>query len=168
VANIPSTPADGARRVIWTAALANPGAPTLAELNSASNVDVSCYLTGDGWTPGLDEQTISDSRFCDRETYSRPGRSSRSLSITYVTNPGDEDFDEAASTLVDRAKGFFVYRAGPDFDEAWAVGDLVDVWPVQMGAQSDVVDGENAVLKITQAALPTGPVERRAAVVAGT
>lgn len=167
MANIPSTPADGARRLIFTSALANPAAPTLAELNSGSNVDISCYLTSDGWNPGLEEATITDGRFCDTETYARPGRTSRSLSITYITNPDDDEFDEAAETLVRGVRGFFVLRTGPDFDAAWAATtQKVDVWPVQMGEQSDVVDGENAVLKITQGAFPTGPVLRRVTVAA--
>lgn len=164
MADIPSTPADGAVKVVWVPTIANPDAPTVAEVTAGSAKDLSCYITSDGWNTGLNEQTISDDRLCDTQTYERPGRSARSLGIKYVENPGSTPNNVAYATLVPRAVGYFVVRRGPAYDTALAVADKVQVWPVQMGAYDWQAPEANSVLKVAQKAFVTAKVRDSVAI----
>lgn len=162
---IPSTNADGNVKVLWVPAISNPAAPTVAELTAVGVKDLSCYLTSDGWTPGLDEATISDDRLCDTQTYEKPGRSSRSLALKYIENPTDPTNDVAFVTLVPGSTGNFVIRKGLPYTTAIAAAQKVDVWPVQLGQQDSQPPEANSVLKAAQKAFVTGPVLSRQTVV---
>lgn len=166
MADIPSTPADGAVKVVWVPTIANPDAPTVAEVTAVSAVDLSCYLTSDGWTTGSDEQTVSDDRLCDTQNYERPGSSSRTLSLKYVENPGSTTDNKAYTTLTPRTTGFFVVRRGPIYSTALAAGDKVQVWPVQMGIYDWQPPERNSVLRVQQKAFVTGKVRDGVAIVA--
>lgn len=166
MADIPSTPADGNVKVAFVPAIANTSAPTVAELTGASAIDLSCYLSADGFTPGLDEAVISDDRLCDTETFEQPGRSSRTLQVTYIDNSNTDDDNEAYETLVPGSTGYIVVRRGKAYDGAFAATDKVDVWPVKAGKYSDLPPEANSVLKVTQKLFVTGRVQDRVAVAA--
>lgn len=159
MADIPSTPADGNTRVLWVDTLANPDAPTAVEIESGE--DFSCYLTSDGWAPGLDEQTISDERLCSVQTFERLGRYSRSLTVKYVENPGDAPNNLAFTTLVPRGEGFFVVRRGKAFDLPIVAADKVDVWPVQMGQYNPLPPEANSIFKVEQRTAVTAVVRQQ-------
>lgn len=148
--DIPSTPADGNVKVVWVPALADPENPTTAEVTGVSVVDLSCYLTGDGWNPGLDEQTITDDRLCARETFEKPGRAGRTLTVRYIINPGDPTNNKAQETLVPGTDGYFIVRPGTDHEPDLASGDKVRVWPVTAGQQNELPPEANSVLKAEQ------------------
>jgi hypothetical protein len=163
--------ADGNAKVSWVPAIADPAAPTLAELNAASAVELSCYLTG--FTPGTDESTITDDRLCAPQVFQRPGSHTDSMSWTYVyqpqakgTTPAVTD-NEAQDTLVNHAAGYIVFRWGKDAMTAFASGDVVDVYPAEAGVQRKQAPERNATLKIEQTMYVTGPVQRDVLVVAG-
>jgi hypothetical protein len=158
MADIPSTPADGNVKVMWVTTIANTSAPTTAELNAASSKDLSCYLTGDGFTPALDEQVISDSRLCETETFEQPGRSSRTLTLTYINNINTALANDAYSTLIPGTAGYIVRREGKAYDGAFAAADKVEVWPVKAGKRSNLPPEANSVLRVTQKMFVTGRV----------
>ncbi len=162
--NIPSTPADGNVKVAWVPAIANTAAPTVAEVTAVGALDVSCYLTADGWVPGMDETTISDERLCTQATFERPGRYQRTLSSRYVENPGDATYNKAYEKFVPYTNGFFVVRRGPAYDVAFDEDDLVQVWPVQVGQRSPLPPEANSVLKVEQKMHVTGEVEMDAVI----
>lgn len=164
MAELPSTPADGNVKVVWVPTIADATAPTSTELNAAGAVDISCYLTGDGFTPGLDESEITDDRLCDTETFQQPGRATHSLSVTYIDNSNTADDNEAYETLTPAASGYIVVRRGKGYAAAFASTDKVDVWPVKCGQQSDLPPEANSVLKVTQRLFVTGPVRNRTTV----
>lgn len=166
MADVPSTPADGAVKVVWVPTIANPDAPTVAEVTGVSTVDLSCYLTSDGWTTSMDEQTVSDDRLCSTEDFSRPGSSSRSLTVKYVENPTSSTDNKAYTTLTPRVNGYFVVRRGPLFSVALAAADKVQVWPVQMGNYYWQSPERNSVLRCQQKAFVTAKVRDNVAVVA--
>jgi hypothetical protein len=163
--DIPSTPADGNVKVMWVTAITNTSAPTALELNAASSKDLSCHLTADGFTPGLDEQTITDTRLCETETFEQPGRTSRTLALQYIDNSNTALDNTAFSTLVPGTAGFLAVRRGKPYDTAFAAADKVDVWPVKAGKYSDLPPEANSVLKVAQKMFVTGRVIQRAAVV---
>lgn len=82
-----SVPTDGFLGVLWVPSLANPLAPTVAEVNALSRVDISCYLTGGGYANATEEATINDPRLCSRQDFEQPGKIKHSLSLMYVHNP---------------------------------------------------------------------------------
>lgn len=165
--DIPSTPADGNVKVAWVPTIADPSAPTVTELTATGVVDLSCYLTADGWTPALDEQTISDDRLCSTATFEQPGRSSRTLDIMYIdnTNNGTQPND-ATETLIPGTAGYLVRRGGVPYDQVFASGDVVDVWPVTAGKYAPQPPEANSVLRRAQKMFVTGQVRMDASVAA--
>lgn len=167
MAELPSTPADGNVKVAWVPAIADTSAPTVTELTAAGVVDLSCYLTADGYTPASEQATISDDRLCDTATYEQPGRESNTLDVIYIDNSNTTDPNAAYETLVPGTTGYIVVRRGKAFDAAFAANDQVSVTPVKCGVQVDLPPEANSVLRCGQKLFVTGPVVRRAAVVAG-
>lgn len=164
-----SVPADGRLKVVYVPALATPAAPKLTEVNAAGALDVSCYLTQDGWSTGTEQASVTDDRLCSDQSYERPGRLSESLSLMYVYDPQDTAVggdNQAYLKFLQDSEGYFVARYGKRFEEAFAVGDIVSVRPVQFGVQIEAPPEANSVLKISQKAFITGQVLRRVAMVA--
>lgn len=166
MADIPSTTADGNVKVVFVPAIANTAAPTAAEVTAVGAVELSCYLTADGWTPGLDEQVVTDDRLCSTQTFEQPGRNSRTLAIRYVENPTSATDNDAFDTLVPGTAGFLVERRGEAYSGALAAADVVNVWPVKAGQYSPEPPEANSVLKVSQKMFVTGTVQIGVAVTA--
>lgn len=162
MSDIPSTPADGNMTVLVVPAIADPAAPTIAELTGDAVIDISCYLTGDGWSPSQEQATISDSRLCSRETYARPGQKSSSLELTYIDNTNSvyKEDNLAAETLVEGSDHNLVVRRGVPYEEPMASGQLVRVWPVTAGMQRDVPIEANSVIRTVQSMFVRSAVTR--------
>jgi len=166
--DVPSTPADGNVATWLVPTIANPGAPSLAT-DLASKVDVSCYLTPDGFALTVDQATISDERLCSTETFGQPGRKTYSLALTGIdnTNSANETTDnDLVDELVEGTEMFLVRRRGVPFDQALAVGDKVTVIPFKPGVKQDVPMEANSVLRSTWTSFITGSVQVEVAVVA--
>lgn len=152
MAEIPSTPADGNFKVVWAPAIADTKAPKLDELNAAGVLDISCYLTGDGWNPTNEQATISDQRLCTRQEYGRPGRKTPGLSITVIDNTNSDnatDSNEAVETISEGARGYFVERIGVAYEEPFAAGQKVRVIPAEAGAKQLLAPEANSVTRST-------------------
>lgn len=165
----PSLPSDGNLKVVWVPAIADPAAPSAAVLNAATSIDLSCYLTADGFTTGGDEEGITDDRLCSRQTFERPGRFSDTLELMYVYLPqsaANATDNKAFDTLKHLTNGFIVTRWGKDYASAFIATDKVDVIPVQMGRQMKAAPEANSVLKVAQRTFVTGVVRKDVAVVA--
>lgn len=157
-----SVPADGNLMALWVPALADPASPTDAETDGASVVDISCYLTGDGFQPGGDEQNVPDPRLCTRQDFERPGRFTDTLELRYIFRPQEptSPTNKAYATLHKGTEGFVVARWGLPYETATAVGQIVDVYPVQCGVQRKQQPEANSVMRIFQKMFVTGPVVR--------
>lgn len=157
-----SVQADGAVRIVWLPTLADPGNPTLAELNAATTVDLSCYLTPTGFASTTEEASIDDSRFCSRETFETPGRETNGLELTYVYDPQNKvpAENKAYTTLKRNTRGFAVARWGVDFEKPWAADDVVDVYPTTSGAQRKQTPEANSTLKVAQKMFVRSTVRR--------
>lgn len=145
-----STPADGNLRVYFVQTLAIPRFPQLVELNAGTSKDVSCYITAEGFQTTLEEGVITDNRLCSRATFERPGRWGKTMTLSYVYNLADPTNNVMYLALPYLTTGFMVVRWGVPFDDAWADGDIVDVYPIQAGKQMKNPPAENAVLTVTQ------------------
>jgi hypothetical protein len=170
MADIPSTPSDGNVATWLVPAIANTEAPTVAELTGAGVVDISCYLTPDGFALTVDQATITDERLCSTETYGKPGRKTYGLTLTGIdnTNSPDEDTaNELVDTLVEGAGQYLVRRRGIAFDTPAAAGQKVTVIPFQPGVKQDVAPEANSVIRSTWTSFVTGSVQPEVEVVAG-
>lgn len=146
---IPSTPADGNIKIVWVPALADPSAPTVEELTAESALDISCYLTGDGWNPTKEQATIPDPRVCSRQEFGKPGRKTPGLSITVIDNTNTEDPNAAVETLKENARGYFVERRGIAFEDEFAAGQVVSVFPAVSGEKQPLAPEANSVIRST-------------------
>lgn len=151
----------------FVTAIGNPAAPKLTEINAVSSVDLSCYLTGDGLNTDTSENTTEDPRLCSKQVFEARGDFTDTLEITYVFNPTSPDDDEARIALPPGTVGFVALRWAVDSEDPFATTDLVDIYPVEAGAQRKNTPARNGVHKITQKLFVTGTVQRDVAVVAG-
>lgn len=149
---LPSTPADGNSLVLILPAVADLKAPTVAEVTAAGAVDISCYLTSDGFNPSLDEQVVSDERLCDKETREAPGRKQRGLEVTYIDNTNNPvaDINAAKETLLESSDHVILYRRGLPYEDAVAAGQTVSLYRIKAGAYNDLPGEANSVFKTTQ------------------
>lgn len=162
-----SIPADGNLRAAWVPAIADTANPTTTELNAAGAVDLSCYLTGDGYSPSTDEQVITDDRICSRQTYEQPGRYQDQLEVKYVYRAQEplSATNKAFTTLKRGTAGYIVTRWGTAYETAWAAGQIVDVMPAKAGVQMKNPPEANSILNVSQKIFITGEQKRDVAVV---
>jgi hypothetical protein len=163
-----SIPADGSLKVLLVPTLATPAEPTLAELTAPTVVDLSCYITADGWAPATDEQVSTDDRLCSRQSFERRGRFTDSLQVTYVyqgQEPAAVD-NKAQATLRAGELAFIVARWGLDYELDIELGDIVDVYPIEAGVQQKQPPEANGRLKIMQKLFIRSSTQRDVVVVA--
>jgi hypothetical protein len=160
----PGVKAEGNATIVFVEALANPKAVTVAEV--AAGFDVSYFLKGGQFQPGGDQAKGDDRRVGSKATYEKLGRDKPSIAdIMYVIDPQAPAADpnnEAYETFKQGVTGFFILRWGIDVEEPFAAAQVVDVWPVEFGAQRKTPppeDDEFAVLTATQTVAVTGPVQ---------
>lgn len=154
---IPSTPADGNVKVV-VATVAAGTAPTLTELESA--IDISCYLTADGFAYAMEQATISDERLCSTETFNLPGRKSHTLTLTGIDNTNSDletEYNEFVDSLPEGASRVIVYRSGLPFDEPFAAAQKVRQIPITAGAKSELPPEANSVLRSMINTFVSGP-----------
>lgn len=156
---IPSTPADGNVKVAVATVTAG-ATPTLTELASA--VDISCYLTADGFAFGQEQATITDERLCSTETFNLPGRKSYTLTLTGIDNTNSDleaEYNEFVETLTEGASRVIVHRSGLPYDEPFAADQKVRMIPVRVGAKTEMAPEANSVLRATVNTFVSGPSE---------
>lgn len=160
MADVPSTPADGNVKVVLATALADPNAPTIAELDAA--VDISCYLTPDGFAFAQEQAVITDDRLCSTQTFNKGGRKSYTLTLTGIDNTNSDneaEFNQFVDTLVEGSSLTVVARYGVPYEEAYAAAQTVRVIPIDVGAKTEMAPEANSVLRATVNTFVSGPSE---------
>lgn len=153
MAELPSTPADGHVLTLLVPEVADINAITVTEATAAGVVDISCYLTSDGFNPTLEEQVITDERLCSTETFEQRGRSMRTLSLTYVDNtnaPNEVTDNQAKETLVPGSKHVLLVRRGKPYEDVLAADQTYSAYPITAGEYNELTPEANSVLKISQ------------------
>lgn len=141
---------DGNHLLLWVPTLADPAEPTVPELTDPAVLDVTCYLTDNGWAPSMSEERVPDNRICTTQNYSKPGRVGFAPTIVFVSNPEEPTDDEARTTLEPLTEGYFVWRPLVPYEQAVAAGDLVNVYPVELGEQEFTDPTMNTTGTMTQ------------------
>lgn len=139
--------AEGNVAVWFVSGALTVAAPTVAQITAGTQL--AGYIKGGSFTPTAEQSTGDDRRLASRETYQVLGRVTRGFDdVQYVYNPqelgtpGHEDND-AYEALVEGATGHIVIRWGLDADTALAADDVVDIIPIECGAQRKVGPAEN-------------------------
>lgn len=153
-------------KVAILTAIVDMSAPKLTELNAGTTVDISCYLTGDGWNPNVTENTITDERLCTEQIFEEPGDYTESLEATFIYDNVTAADDKARLALTPYTLKFAVVRIGKKAALAWAIGDLVDVYSFKGGQQRKNAGGRNTKFNMTQRMFLNQITQRDVALVA--
>ena len=130
---------------LWVVpAIANPSAPSLAEVTGVGSLNISCMLMGDSWAPTMEQNKgEAPRRLCSKTVVDRFGNVKYTLPDLNVTvDPQAESGDDgvkAYETLTPGLKPYILERLGIDAEEvAWAVGQWVIPWAVELGERGPI------------------------------
>lgn len=164
----------GNETVIFVTTLADPAAPTVAELTSATlAANISCYLSG--FSPTGSQDSAEDNRLCSEQTFEDPGDVAVTIdNIEYVYEPQasvPSTTNQAYELMKNGITGYLVDRRGLNARTvAVAADQLVDVYQVRLGEQFRMpIDPgqQGGKFRITQKPFVTGPYLYDVAIVAG-
>jgi hypothetical protein len=158
---------NGTTKVQVVQAIADMAAPKVTEVNAVTSVDISCYITGDGWNEQISENSITDERLCSPQVFEEPGDFTETLELTYVYSNLDEDNDEARIALTPGTVGYIVSRTGKAASAAFATADIVDVFYFKAGKQRKNQGGRNAKHTMTQKLFLRSVTQHDVSIVAG-
>ena len=156
IIDLPGIDARGKGTVIYVPAIANLHAPKVSELTDAVAVNLSSILYTFNVTG--EQSTVDRTKYCSTSIGQSLG------AAKYKVDPMIYDYDpqniEAADTygyyskLTPLSVGYLVDRRGLLCNVAPAAGQLIDIYPVQLGVQSRVAidpTSEGEKLRISQA-----------------
>lgn len=127
---------DGMTKVTFVKTIADISGPTTAELTANDAIDLSDYLTKDGWQPQVNNNSVDAGKLSETFDANVPGTWGGSIEITCLRN-NEAGEDLAWSTLKYGLTGYAVVRFGQPEAEDYEDGDRVEVWPV-IAAQSQM------------------------------
>lgn len=135
---------DGKTRVAWASTIANIAAPTVAELNAAS--DFTPRITPDGLKLDPSTADVDTSSLASTFDTKEVGRIGFETEITFKRgSTGGEDLP--FTTLRYGVHGYLVIRRGVDYATAWTIGQKVEVYPIACGEPANISPAANEVLK---------------------
>lgn len=147
----------------FVTAVANIQTPVLTELNAVGGFNLSCSVFGDqeGIT-GTTEKVSLPRLLCEKSTYQVNGETTfefADLMISFQPQAASgSDGKKAWETLTDGITGFLWHRQDVAASADLAVGQFVDVIPVQLGTKipGKTSTGSDGVFAFTQPASITG------------
>ncbi|MGB4136420.1 MAG: hypothetical protein WA971_07645 [Microbacterium sp.] len=159
---------DGKGVVLWVPAIADPSAPTAAELSAGTVVPLTYGLYGpSGYAlePTIEER--NSERYTLDQVLTAEGRKKFKLTLLYVYNR--ETPTEAEGVLgVPGVPGFVVHALGYDNGHVFEAGDKInDVVPVRTASSVDVPATANTDAHKRTVPSITGKVEQEVTVAAG-
>jgi hypothetical protein len=133
---------DGMVRVAFVDTIAALGSPKLSELNAG--VPLGCRLTPDGLTTSADTAEVDTSKLCSTSNSAVVGRRTFTVGVKYVR--GDDDEAVAVEeALVYGARGYLVVRRDMLSSVDFAIGQKVEVYPVQVRQPNPDAPAANAL-----------------------
>lgn len=154
----------GNETVIFVTTLADPEAPTVTELTSATAAaNISCFLSG--FSPTGAQESAEDVRLCSEQIFEDPGDVSVSIdNIEYVYYPqavAADPNNKPYELMKNGVTGYLIDRRGLNArTSALAAAQIVDVYQVRLGEQFRLpVDPsqQGGKFRITQKPFVTGP-----------
>ena len=155
VIDLPGLDARGKGTVLFVPAIAAITAPKVTELTAATALNMSCILYEFEVT--LDQSAVEKPKYCSVTMPTRPGTAKYTISdITYDYDPQkitSADPYKHYATLAPGTQGYLVDRRGLLPSVAPTVAQIVDVYPIVLGARQRVkIDptAEGESLRVTQ------------------
>jgi hypothetical protein len=164
----------GNETVIYVPTLANPATPDVSsEVGTAVATALNLGYAFRGFSPSAEQGTSEDVRLASVQTFESPGRVKPTIDdVTYVYDPqapADTADNVHYETLKPGVTGYLIDRRGLGAAVAPAAGQIVDVYPIQCGAQRRVAvdpSAEGGKFEIIQKFFITGTVRYDVALVA--
>jgi hypothetical protein len=125
---------DGKIRVYWvpgTGGIANKSAPTVAELNAGTRLDV--VMTPDGLDLSFATAAVDNSSLSSTFDTEKAGRRKPSGKLTIKRQDGT---DTIFALLAYQSEGFLAIRRNIDASTAWTIAQKAEVYPAQTGMRS--------------------------------
>lgn len=160
----PGKASDGQGLVLFVPTIANPAAPTAAELNAGTVKPLTYSLVPDGFRHETTENVITTGRYTLKQVLELAGTVTDTIEVQYVYTGTVSDVARIA--LATGVSGFIVHRLGVANETAPAAAQIVDVIPITAGIQRKVPPTANTELQRVQKLFVTGPVQRDVAVAA--
>jgi len=155
---------DGNGLVLFVPTIANPAAPTVAELTAGTIKKITYSITGDGYAHGITVNTVTANRLTLAQALQYDGTVTDDLEITYAyTNTAG---DVVRLALPQGTTGYIVERWAVANDVAIAAAQIVDVIPITASISRKNAPATNTELTRTQKLNVTGTVYRDVAVAA--
>lgn len=158
----PGVASDGNGLVVFCSAIADPSAPTAAELTAGEAITYS--ITGDGYNHEVTENTVTTNRLTLKQQLEVAGTVQDTVEVTYAATYTASDV--ARTELAPNTEGFIVERWGVANEVAFAASQIVTVIPVKAGVQRSNAPSSNTELTMSQKLFVTGPVQRNVTVAA--
>lgn len=124
---------DGMTRASFVTTIANPAAPTVAELNAGTLLSTSTGLIAAG-LEGFDAQPgeVDSTPLSSRSDTKQPGVSSySSTALVMKKQTGTDSIFTTLTTF--NTTGYIVLRRNVAVGTAWTIGDKVQVYPIATG-----------------------------------
>ena len=147
--------------------------PKLTELNATSGINLSCSVFGEqGGLTSTTSKVSLPRLLCEKTTYQVNGETNYEMADLMISfqpqAASGADGKKAWETLTDDIAGFLYYRQDISSTADLAVGQFVNVIPVQLGVKTPTTTGtgNESVYAFTQAASVTGKPAFNVALVA--
>lgn len=146
---------------IWwvpLAGIANPAAPTIAEINAGTNLSAAVVT---GFTIGATDQDTDDSKsIIDDANVQTPTFDNYEANVTFFRSDlvaVTAAYNTAFNLFkVDRVEGYLVVRHGKVYSAVAATGDVVSLYRVISDAPQDIEGDGGAPVQFTVPFLPQG------------
>ena len=137
---------DGQVRVTWASSLANPAAPTAAELTAS--MELTPRMTPDGLKADPTTAAVDTGSLASTTDTEEVGRTKYAVECTFKRGTtGGEDLPY--TTLLKGLHGYLVVRRAVSVGTAWTAGQQVEVYPVACAERMNVATAPNEVMKYT-------------------
>ncbi|RSX56773.1 hypothetical protein [Bifidobacterium samirii] len=139
---------DGRVKTVFVQTIKDMAKPTVAEL-TADVLDLSYWLTADGWKLDHSQDMIDDDREGAAAVGQIPGQEkyeNGTLQVIDNVNIGigsTKETNEAIEKLTAGTQGYIVRRRGLPTDDAFAEGQTVSVFKVTIGIKTPVAHAAN-------------------------
>ncbi|GAA6124172.1 hypothetical protein BPY_22800 [Bifidobacterium psychraerophilum] len=139
-------------KTVFTPAIANISAPTVAELTAAAATELSKWIVADGWKPTRSQDFVDHAVEGVGSVGKIPGRKSfdnTEVQIYDNVNGGETTPNVAAETLTEGKEGYFVRRRSTAVaaSSPFKAGDVVSVYRVTIGAKDPVAHSGNDLMQ---------------------
>lgn len=130
----PAVDQSGNLTLWWVPTIANPDAPTVAEIGGAGAGRITYSLTEDGWSPSAPQEKVEDRRLTSKQRKQAFGTVSPELGdLVYVDS---NDAVSAHVLLEGEEAGFIVERRNVANATLAAAAQKVRVWKVTLGEEA--------------------------------